>query len=135
MTALPREHVERTPLPWREVTLTECGLAVADLKKVLTIDEFRQKVSEQGQQRAAFTTCMTCWHTAIRWRDQTARTGPTDALERELHRADTRRELERELYAIAALIEAHREEFDAFVAGLEQTVDLADLRAQRRYGA
>lgn len=134
MTAndLPREHVERDPLPWREVTLTECGLAVADLKHVITRAEFEKKIASQGSQRAAFTTCMTCWSTSGRWRDSIYRgSALMVALRRELDRGGSE-SLERDMYAVTALIKAHREEFDAYVAGLEQTVDLSARRRSAR---
>lgn len=132
---LPREHIERAPLPWRGVTLTECGLTIADLQHVLTRAQFTAKIDEQGQQRAAFTTCMTCWNTAGRWENAWRRSGPVAAMEREVQRHSEHKRLERELYAIGVLIEAHREEFDAYVVGLEQTVDLAAKRAGRRHHA
>lgn len=40
--------------------------------------------------------------------------------------------LDRELRALAALVEAHREKFDGYLAGLESTVNLADARAKRK---
>jgi hypothetical protein len=45
-----------------------------------------------------------------------------------------RQRLAAEFEAIIALIAAHREEFDGYLSGREQTVSLADRRRQRRAG-
>lgn len=45
---------------------------------------------------------------------------------------DRRRRLTNELEAIAALVAAHREEFDAYLAGLGDTVQLAERRSAKR---
>jgi len=72
-------------------------------------------------------TCMTCSDTAGRW--GTWEDDPRRALEREIiwewgggyrARQDRGERLKDELLAIAALIKAHRDEFDAAVTGIEQ---------------
>lgn len=155
MTDLPEplEHVERPQPPWRDLHLTECGRDTATVP-VITRDQLIAKVKHQGQQRAAFTTCMTCWQ-RCRY-TQAWDTNPVSCLMREAARYEhismrralfTDRKLappenqriteagrfRDELLAIAALIDAHRDEFDEFVAGLGDTVQLdAARRAKQR---
>lgn len=140
MSDLPLEHVERVTPPWRRDLVTECGLPVAG-HPVISRDAFIAKVKSQGKQRSAMTTCMTCWDSAVR--NQPWDENPVKSLirEAERHRWAGRgrdgRDVERfrrELLAIAALIEAHRDEFDDMVAGLGETVRLSDRRAERRRG-
>jgi hypothetical protein len=127
------DHVARPVLPWRDEVLTECGLPEEPDRRIITRDAFRAKVSREGQQRSAMTTCMTCWHTAQRWEDWTM--CPADAMRRELMNFKGRTKNDRlnaELRAIAALIAAHRDEFDAYLAGLADTTDLSVIRQARR---
>jgi hypothetical protein len=130
MTDFPLDHVLRPQPPWRTGHTTECGLR-ADSYPALTRDEFKAKVRRQGQQRAALTTCMTCLHTAQRW--PTWDEDPVQAMGRETYggrRGDTR--FRDELVAIAALIAAHRDEFDALLKDLDDIPRLADARARSR---
>lgn len=145
----PVDHITRAPLPWRtSVDLTECGKPTAELTgRLLTRDEAAARINRIGRQRAAFTLCMTCATTSDRHQ------GPaeTDAVAT-VHRAmqsvrhayppgltreqtpqwQERQRLNGELEAIAALIAVHREEFDGYLAGLRQTVSLAERRGQKR---
>lgn len=124
----PVDHIARPRLPWRssDADITECGY---DASKVKTISrtEFSDRLKNLGQQRTAMLMCMTCSDTARRW--GTWETDPCQALDREIswergerYRARTDRgfRLRDELAAIAALIEAHREEFDAHISSTEQ---------------
>lgn len=132
-----RDHVIRLALPWRDELITECGRQVADCVTVITREQLQWRLKEHGQQRTAFTVCMTCWTTA---RDNSAswETHPAMMLSRELRRGHegilhmdygSRRwnsggqppppptgphvdQTSAELHAIAQLIEAHREEFN-----------------------
>lgn len=125
----PVDHIMRPSLPWRhpdEGAITECGYDASKVKS-LTREEFFQREKELGRQRTAMLTCMTCSDTARRW--QTWDTDPRQALEREIgwergggfrERNDRGVRLKDELICIAALIEAHREEFDAAVTMREQ---------------
>lgn len=122
----PVDHVLRPKLPWRadEEGITECGYDASKVR-TLTRDEFRTRLKEMGQQRTAILTCMTCVDTAQRW--ETWEADPRQAIEREIqweHRGrwsaeDGRRRLTFELRAIAALIDAHHEEFHQAVAQLQ----------------
>lgn len=145
----PVDHITRSRLPWRtRVDLTECGKPTADLAgRLLTRDEAAARINRIGRQRAAFTLCMTCATTSDRHQGP-AETDAVAAVHRamqsvrhayppEFTREETpqwreRQRLNDELEAIAALIAAHREEFDGYLAGLQQTVSLAERRSQRR---
>lgn len=149
----PVDHITRAILPWRTTSdLTECGKPTAefDAARLVTRDEAAARIKRLGQQRAAFTLCMTCASTSDRHQNRNALTeDAVAAVERAVaavvhasppwrsDRAPSRRWLERqrlaaEFEAIAALIVAHREEFDSYLAGREQTVSLAERRGQRR---
>ena len=122
----PVDHVIRPQLPWRtDAGITECGLNASKVS-TLTREQYFQRLKDMGQQRSALLTCMTCADTATRW--GTWDDDPRKALEREIQwEAKWRRRdepavtrLRDELLAAAALIEAHREEFDAHIAATEQ---------------
>lgn len=121
----PVDHIERPILPWREAaSVTECGLDATKVK-TLTREEYFQRFKDLGRQRTALLTCMTCCTTAEnwgRWSDD-----PRTALQREIAwegtryaREDRGQRLKDELLAIAALVEAHREEFDGLVTAAGQ---------------
>lgn len=124
------DHVRRADLPWRVADLTECGRRVTDVAQLITRDELAARLARHGRKRSAMLTCMTCFETAGRYRAFAV--DPVDALRREVndYRQDER--LTAELRALAALVQAHREEFDGFVTGLGETVSLAAARAGRR---
>jgi|SRR5580765_4858634 hypothetical protein len=135
----PVDHILRSRLPWRqpdEGAITECGY---DASKVATITRaaFLQRQKDLGVQRTALLTCMTCSDTARRWGtwDDDARL----ALGREIEwergsnygraREDRGHRLKDELLAIAALIEAHREEFDAAITAGQQRREWLEKKA------
>lgn len=135
----PVDHILRPSLPWRSFdgAVTECGYDASKVK-VLTRGEFFQRLKELGRQRSAMLTCMTCAGTATRW--GAWEDDPRPALEREIiweHgggyrlRQDRGTRLKDELLAIAALIETHREEFDAHVAATVQRRDWLEKKAAR----
>ena len=121
------EHVKRGHPPWRAAPgLTECGRDAAAYP-VLDRDEFLAKIAKQGEQRAAMSTCMSCWHTVRR--HSTWAISPQAVMSRECHQLFKRRPdalIDRELRAIALLIEAHRGEFDELLLSLSETVSIAD---------
>lgn len=131
----PVDHIERPRLPWRpssEGSVTECGLDASKTRTVTRL-EFLQREKDYGRQRNAILTCMTCCDTARRW--GTWEDDPRKALDREIawelrwraERGEVR--LKDELVAIAALIEAHREEFDAHMVATEQRRDWLKRKA------
>ena len=89
-----------------------------------------------GQRRTALVVCMQCADTMGRW--PTWDQDPASVIAREGrgyglgHRDDRRELLDRELRAIALLIEAHPDEFTATVAGLAETTQLAAARRAKR---
>lgn len=133
----PVDHILRPQLPWRTAqAVTECGY---DASKVTTLtrDEYFARRKDLGQQRCAMMTCMTCATTAenhATWEED-----PRAALQREIvwerpgwryHKDRNGARLRDELLAIAALIEAHRDEFDAHVMATEQRRDWLDKKAE-----
>lgn len=125
------EHVVRATPPWRDVSQTECGLDIKG-RQVITRAAFVAKVKDQGQQRSAMTTCMTCWNTARRWKDWAG--SPSQVIARDVNQwgDEKRAGIDAELLALAAMVEAHPDEFYGFLAGLKDTASLADARKQRR---
>ena len=127
------EHVKRGHPPWRAAPgLTECGRN-AGAYPVLDRDEFLAKIAEQGVQRAAMSTCMSCWHTVKR--HSTWAISPQAVLSRECNELFGQRPdalIDCELRAIALLIEAHRGEFDELLASLSETVSIVDAIQTRR---
>lgn len=122
----PVDHIERPRLPWRDAgTATECGYDASKVKTI-TREEFLRREKDLGTQRNAMITCMTCLHTARRW--GTWDDDPRMALQRELEwegsgrwsRRGRGERLKDELLAIAALVDAHRDEFDGLVTATEQ---------------
>lgn len=129
------DHIARTELPWRTgLPRTECGLTNTP---ALTTDEFVDKARREGQRRTALTTCMTCYDKRVMFGRLVNRDGLVDVLGREVRRVnqsrdpDASRELENELQAIAALIDAHRAEFDATLEGIREAPTLDDVRRRR----
>lgn len=136
------EHIQRPSIPWRDAPMkTECGRDPDAVKgNLLTFDQFVAKFRKLGQQRTAMTTCMTCFTRCTygsRVREQWEHS-PTSALSREMGNPWGGREeqtlLDKELRAAAAVIAAHRDEFDAYLAGLEGTVSLAEQRKRHARG-
>ena len=130
-------HIERSPLPWRPERATECGLD-ATRHPTWTRDDAKSKRKEMGRQRFSLFCCMTCLSTMERhstWEEDPAsclvRHAQPMALSRWGRRGETKEEVRRfadELRAIAALIERHREEFDALVGDYGDVVNLMDAR-------
>lgn len=150
----PVDHITRAVLPWRTSSdLTECGKPTSEFPgRLLTRDQAAARIKRLGQQRAAFTLCMTCASASDRHRNLQALTEDSvAAVERALGsvvhatppwrddrdpspRWTERQRLAVEFEAIAALIAAHRDEFDGYLSRREQTVSLADRRRQRLRG-
>jgi hypothetical protein len=120
-------HVMRAPLPWRPAKLTECGL-LAHEHPTSSVEDFIAKVKREGQQRASYSTCMTCWNAAKRhFGDRFYSMHP---IERELQWSKSRSArsgakgptIIDELTAIGELVERHRDEFNAILVQQAQTV-------------
>lgn len=126
------EHVRRPRLPWRaeEYTRTECGLLLTAAGRVLSREDFIEKVKRLGQQRAAMTTCMTCFNTAQS--HPTWETNPVACLGREVEHWRQKNEIfRRELRALAALVARHPEEFAELMKDQEEIVPLASVKPKK----
>ena len=121
----PVDHILRPRLPWRsDDGVTECGY---DASKVRAISrgEYIQRRKDVGVTRSAMLTCMTCAQTAERWCSW--EDDPRGAIGREVEWERGRwgegkrgQRLKDELFAIADLIEQHRDQFDALVSERQQ---------------
>lgn len=131
VTEDPIDHVVRTVPPWREPRHTECGLDLTEDRAVISREELYARARKLGRQRTLLAHCLTCVETVQR--HQTWEKNPGSVIERELGWNSKTKELfNRELRAIAAMIEEHRDEFDAFVEGLEETSSLDERRRMVR---
>jgi hypothetical protein len=158
----PVDHILRAALPWRvNAHLTECGKPADELAgRLVTRDEAAARINRIGQKRAAFTLCMTCAETSDRHHRfapvdavavlaretgglQHAREplgpssyGESDRWSARYRRAGEmwaeRQRVNAECEALAALVDAHREEFEAFLAGKAETASLDAQRTKRR---
>jgi hypothetical protein len=135
----PVDHILRPTLPWRsDGAITECGYNAAKVPTISRAAYFERR-KDLGQQRCAMLTCMTCAETARRW--GTWDDDPRGALERELQweyrngysvrRNERGVRLRDELLAIAALIEAHRPEFNAHLEATAQRRSWLEKKAAR----
>jgi hypothetical protein len=127
-------HIERPNLPWRNERRTECGLD-AERHPTWTRAEAVAKFKELGQQRFSLFVCMTCKGTAERhatWEDDPASCMARYARPVLGNADDAHRLICAELRAIALLVEAHRDEFDAVLADLGTATDLTAVRTARR---
>jgi hypothetical protein len=129
MTEQTRPHVLRPDLPWRRQQLTECGRPINDVTKVIDRGELTRMIRIDGIQRTSYGVCMTCLETAQRWPTWAA--DPVAAMSREVGPSRQNPVVLAELRAIAALVEAHREEFDDYLSGLDQTVSLDRARSDK----
>lgn len=102
----PLDHLQRVCPPWRtQEFLTECGRPAAEHNPGW--DRNPVAVIARDCDRS-------------RWSRHDDTPPPKAA------------NLHRELLALAELVAAHRDEFDALIAGLADTTSLADARARRR---
>lgn len=123
------QHVLRVTVPWRTVSVGECGKTLSDDDAAITVDDLTQRIADHGEARAEFSLCPQCWsraRQALRWE-----TDPVGVLAREMQHGN-RELLCRELHAIAALIEQHHDEYAGRMAGLASAVDLTAHRRRRR---
>lgn len=134
----PVDHILRPGLPWRDGVgaITECGLEATETKTISRA-EYVQRRKELGPQRASMFTCMTCSQTSGRW--QSWEQDPRVAMQREIEwergaaywheRTDRGQRLKDELKAIASLVAAHREEFDALIETDHRKQEWLDKKA------
>lgn len=130
------DHVLRASPPWRkDDQLTECGKPANTVDTVITRGGLITRVAAIGQRRTAFSVCGTCLTTA-EWQNRSQwDTAPEQVVVRAIKRRMDLEQVRHELWALAALVEAHREEFDELVTGLGQAPQLSAYRnAKRRNG-
>lgn len=130
-------HIERSSLPWRPEHKTECGLD-ASRHPTWTREEAAKLKNDLGSRRFSMHVCMTCDGTASR--HQTWEEDPASCMVRHAHplvrgwggsgRPVEARRFADELRAIAGLIEAHRDEFDALVKSFGEVAHIDDARRQ-----
>lgn len=141
VTDEPLAHILRPNPPWRNDTLTECGKRAADVAKTVTADAAMALWTKHGRQRASFLLCMTCMPSLRRHSYGRTEEGsyawssdPVAVLVRYVALRSMRDDPEviAELHAVGALIEAHREEFDAYVAGVLSASSLTAARARHK---
>jgi hypothetical protein len=125
----PLNHIRRPQIPWRSSYVTECGRPVAELKNVISRAEALALIAKHGIKRTAFLLCMTCMTTCDQYPDW--HEDPAGALAREFFGAYRDPRLSDELRALEALVAKHREEFDGYLAGLEQATSLDAARRRR----
>lgn len=132
-------HITRTGLPWRAADRTVCGKPISQYPAQLVINLADAQAMQRrlGQQRFALAICMTCAHNVGHWAEWDA--NPVMRFQREVNGNGMGRDrhdelIERELRAIAALIAAHRDEFDDMVTALADgsVVTMQQLRRQRQ---
>jgi hypothetical protein len=138
----PMKHLVRPKPPWETRDYTHCG-RVAGTVPTTSVDALEAHVRRYGKQRTAYTHCMTCLdrlnaYTTIDMRARlrvpiTWENKPRAVTARWLEKVRDDAEedrMRRTLHAIAALVEAHQDEFDAMVAAAGVT-DLAAARRER----
>lgn len=129
VTVADTAHVRRADLPWRAATTTECGPPVSAFPVVLERQALFALIRDEGEEAAARAVCGTCLTMSRRcpdWDDN-----PVLVLHRQFWGGGADPGFADELRALAALVAAHRAEFDQLRADLGRTVRLADVRAQR----
>lgn len=113
----PVAHLPRPVPPWEEIRHTHCGRLIVDVAKMGTSEAYTATVKKYGQRRAAFDYCVTCCQRAsvsgASW-ETSAVEITSDWVGRGIFTANKAREdVRASLHALAALVEAHRDEFEA----------------------
>jgi hypothetical protein len=137
-----RDHVVRESVPWRDEQLTQCGRPISDVGSVISEDELRRRLKKDGQQRTAFTVCMTCYHHPhSKWdtdpvgvirNDRTGYARTHYASPVAIGQPPRDMSLVHELHAIAKLVETHQDEFDQLVEEEKLGAAWQDRLAKRR---
>lgn len=96
---------------------TQCGRLIADVAKMGTIPAYAALAKREGKRRAAYDYCGSCTERA-RYAAMGWETNPVGVMEdwigRGMYLNDGAREhINASLHALSALVEAHREEFEA----------------------
>ena len=59
----PLDHILRSPLPWRDQHLTECGRAADKVGSTIDATQLAERIKTDGKTRTVYTVCMACWRT------------------------------------------------------------------------
>lgn len=122
-------HVKRADLPWRDATLTECGIKAAK-NPTITHEELLARVARQGQRKTELVCCQTCWTTGHRYGEDRAQYTEDQkiiwAVQREIERRwrEPKMILAAELRALGVLVARHRAEFDELRDDVVMTVPI-----------
>jgi hypothetical protein len=138
----PLDHLLRVMPPWYTgPPLTECGRPTADVAALTDRAALKAKFARLGNQRASFSSCMTCVN--LSGRVEVWERRPDAVVERWVRGSAFRGAgvdgatpaadlMRHELLALGLLVEAHREEFAGLVEALGQTEDLDAARRRAR---
>jgi hypothetical protein len=135
----PVAHLPRITPPWEEVAHTFCGRKIEDVARMGTTHDYVALAKREGVRRAAYDYCQTCtervrysgtsWEAnaidiAMDWLNRGGRYGGS---------SEARDDITASLHALSALVDAHREEFDAHRnAGKSGATSLTAKRAEAR---
>ena len=134
-------HIIAETWPWRTPDLTECGRAIEDVARTCTLGEAAQiQQTARSKTVASLVLCQTCMDTCGRHYWTTWRMNPMGLVNRltthhHVRAAESSPRIDRmniELRAIAALIAEHRDEFDAYIIGVQATTPLDAARKTRK---
>lgn len=133
----PVAHLPRPVPPWEEEHNTLCGRDINDVAKMGTVAAFVATVKKYGQRRAAFDYCQSCAshsRTAVMTWEKNPIEIVSDWVGRGIYTAAPGQErITANLYALAALVEAHAEEFEAHRGATDSGVpSLSAARAAKR---
>lgn len=134
----PPRHLERLTPPWSSHRSTICGRPLSTVAAWMTYDEGRQLITQLGQTRACLLLCQTCAGQETRiarpelWQQDPAAVvhDYTRHLAAPPHSAGAQ-QIRAELLALAQLVDAHPDQYQAAVAA-HLTDELSAKRRARR---
>lgn len=135
----PPKHLERYAPPWAARRRTICGRGLDDVTAWLSFEEARKLIETLGMQRARLVMCQTCLGSthAVKspsaWGQQPAQIVADWAAQGRWEGAPGADEIKYELLGLGRLVEAHRGEYDALVAGFAHD-EIALRRKAKEFG-
>lgn len=134
----PLRHLRRVAPPWAAEDMTICGRPLSDVASWVQWEEAKALFNKHGRARAMFLFCATCVDRHGYKGDSPGRFDrvpakvTADWAERAAWRDSPQAErIRAELLGLAALVEAHRDEYDAHVAA-QLGNELTARRAARK---
>lgn len=135
----PLRHLRRAAPPWSSQARTVCGRPLDDVAAWLPFEEAKALFGKVGHVRAQFLFCQTCLsmhgyrqETPTRWEEEPDKVVADWAGRSNWRHTADGEQTRAELRALAFLVDAHREEYDAAVAALLNDDLAARRRAPRR---